>query len=302
MPSKRVSVADLFHLSDHADHLDGIFAGADTSRRWAWLGDSIVEAYVSHQVYQRCSTGHIGDLTLHKARYVCNSTMATFLQLATDAPERMKVGLSQHSQGTVFEALLGATALLDSRDRAERVVRKYMDYVDACAEKFSFPIGATPPLAVWTYARDPEATTGTTSATAPGSTSAGLELTVAASTATTQINAAVNSATPTINDVASGSTLAPDNSAAVGTTSTGASEALQEPSTPPPSTGDPQYTQVLSTMYGSVSRSSREFATTPLAEVVRDIPEYHATIMSPLTASPATAVRGALAAPTTAQI
>eukprot|EP00041_Stephanoeca_diplocostata_P021202 m.489303 g.489303 ORF g.489303 m.489303 type:complete len:461 (-) comp21764_c0_seq5:339-1721(-) len=267
--SASISVHNFFRLKDRPEFFESISAGVESSRRWAWLGDSIIEAHVAQHVYECRTTATIGELTLHKARYVCNSTMATFLQVATDAAAHMEEGLSEYNMGVMFQALVGATALVHGNATAHDVVRQYILYVDTAADKFSFPIGATAPLTIWTYSRDPASmqhtsatadegsipTAVTSSSTNPRFTNGGLAV------ATTP--AAVGELLPTSNH---------DSMTVAATVRT-----------PDPVTNSTnEYRQILRTVYGSVSRSSCEIATKPLVDVVRAIPEYCDSILTPV--------------------
>lgn len=147
----KVSLSEYFHLLDNIAYLHDVFAGTEESKRLAWLGDSIVDGSVAAHVFTASKTANIGELTLRKARYVCNKTMATFLDVATDASERMRPGLSDHSKGTIFEALVGATATVAGRRVAKQVIGKYIKFVDENEACFSFPVAAAPPMTMWTY-------------------------------------------------------------------------------------------------------------------------------------------------------
>eukprot|EP00052_Salpingoeca_macrocollata_P003837 m.37968 g.37968 ORF g.37968 m.37968 type:complete len:413 (-) comp13702_c0_seq1:45-1283(-) len=150
LPPRR-SLSELFQLHDHIGLLKTALAGTGAAKRLAWLGDSLFAAVVAEDLFAAHPAADPGELSLLKARYTCNRTMATFLLLATDADSRVAPGLSEHSLGTLLEALLGATFQTQGRAAAVDIVRHYQTWIDQHDSLFDFPTAAAEPMQVLTF-------------------------------------------------------------------------------------------------------------------------------------------------------
>ena len=97
----------------------------------AWYGDAILAKFVSQRLYREAQRS-IGVMSRKKAHYVSNTTMKTFLLDHTDASSRLSdvETMSDHSFGTVFEALLELCNRKSGSVITKDCVKRYCDWVD----------------------------------------------------------------------------------------------------------------------------------------------------------------------------
>jgi hypothetical protein len=147
-----INLQDLFGLASLLDfegramwHISGRTDARQLLNAFAVFGDAELSHLVVAELWATRSAQRLSPGAVSKKRslYVCNQSLAGFLQLATtlgvgggadaDALARVfRIGsdATEHSWGTVFEALLWL-AVLEQRVDAASIVRRLMRWVDA---------------------------------------------------------------------------------------------------------------------------------------------------------------------------
>jgi hypothetical protein len=148
-----ITLQDLFGLASLLDfegramwHISGHTDARQLLNAFAVFGDAELSHLVVAELWATRSAQRLSPGAVSKKRslYVCNQSLAGFLQLATtlgvggggaeaDALARVfRIGsdATEHSWGTVFEALLWL-AVLEQRVDAASIVRRLMRWVDA---------------------------------------------------------------------------------------------------------------------------------------------------------------------------
>eukprot|EP00043_Microstomoeca_roanoka_P025643 m.9319 g.9319 ORF g.9319 m.9319 type:complete len:433 (-) comp5706_c0_seq1:124-1422(-) len=137
---KRISVCRFFRLQDHPEHLHSALSYTTAEcKTLAFQGDALLGYIVSNQLVKEHGNA-VGILTLRKAEYAQNQTMATFLLSFTDLSDRLADldTKNPHTIGTIFEALLQQTRKLHGLLEAEQVVLAYRKVVDENRDRFTF--------------------------------------------------------------------------------------------------------------------------------------------------------------------
>ena len=101
------------------------------ARRAAWMGDARLKALLSQRIMEDAPpSAGAGELTRARQRLEANTSLAWFMRLGTDLPAAYMQNAnsrSDHTLGTVFEALLEAAA----PEQRASAVAIYADWVEA---------------------------------------------------------------------------------------------------------------------------------------------------------------------------
>ena len=121
--NKKLLMEAITHTSYDNEHKTGNY------ERLEFLGDAILEAVTSEYFYLN-TTYKEGEMTKHRANYVCEKALATYAkELGIDKHIRLGHGQINNLNDTiiadVFEAIIGAIYL----DQGYSVAKKYIDTI-----------------------------------------------------------------------------------------------------------------------------------------------------------------------------
>ncbi len=114
--------------------LTGLDAVHESNERLEFLGDALLGAYVAEALYQSDPVASEGELTRRRTAIVRAETLVQWARqvelgecLYLGTGERVSEGVRDRMLAGAFEALVGAVALDQGRDAAERFVFDFLD-------------------------------------------------------------------------------------------------------------------------------------------------------------------------------
>ncbi len=141
----KFTLFNLFQLSiiTHLTQIESVLTLSRESKRLAWLGDSLLACYASEyldKVYPKDNAQQLHD---KRGKYTENSSQSQFLREATNILDSIPhQHLSQHSIGTMFEALLALCYHVKGESAARDCTMKYITWINNTEEKHSLNLSS----------------------------------------------------------------------------------------------------------------------------------------------------------------
>lgn len=134
-----ITISSLFNLHDKGESLADYFCNWDSieMKKRALIGDAIVLLFTRRYLLSKYPDKRVGFIHEMTKMYVSNESMKLFLLSVAEENEKPQLlGMSTHTAGTVFEALLATCS--DSDSVLTDYVNKLTDLLDP--EQFVFDI------------------------------------------------------------------------------------------------------------------------------------------------------------------
>lgn len=126
-----LSLSDFFSLNSNILKLHECLSYSSAAcKRSAWYGDSLLSTYLADMLF--CQQPELSPeiMSRKKALYAANSSMRRFMFENTDVENRLPTNLSDHTYGTVFEAMLASCFQTNGETVARACVSVYCLWVD----------------------------------------------------------------------------------------------------------------------------------------------------------------------------